>query len=218
MNSREAVLLVRYVRALCPSQKIDEFTPDAWFDLLAAYELDDCRAACAALAVRQPFIAPSEIITEVRRERRARLENFTYDPPAADRDPKYLDRLRGQLRAVASGAVPAPADAPMLTGGPHKDVTERLADMGAVGKQVPGDEPVRRPGSLGVECPTCRALVGKGCKAPGGLQRKPHAARAVAADVPGSVAPMDPELAHAEAERRRLASRTLLDQMPDGAP
>jgi hypothetical protein len=208
VNSREAVVLVRYVRALCPSQKIDEFTPDAWFDLLAGYDLDDCRAACAQLAVRQPFIAPSEIIDEVRKARRDRLENFTYDPPPAERDPKYLDRLRGQLRAVASGAVPAPTEAPMLTGGPHDDVADRLA---GIGRAIPEDGPGRRPGSRGVECPTCSALIGRDCKTPGGSRRAPHVARSAAAGVPGVDAPLDPEQARREAERRQRASRTLLD-------
>lgn len=215
MNSREAVLLVRYVRALCPSQKIDEFTPDAWFDILAAYDLDACRNACAALAHRQPYIAPSEIITEVRRERRARLENFAYEPPAVEQDPKYIQRLRGQLRAVASGEVPAPSTAPMLTGGPHKDIADQFA---GVGRAIPGEE-IRRPGSLGVECPRCRALVGRQCKTPGGKRRsKAHPERSAAAGVPGSVAPLDPEVARVEAERRRLASRTLLSMIvPDEA-
>ena len=214
MNSREAVLLVRYVRALCPSQKIDEFTPDAWFDILAAYDLDACRSACAALAHRQPFIAPSEIITEVRRERRARLENFAYEPPPVEQDPRYIQRLRGQLRAVASGEVPAPTTAPMLAGGPHDDVVDRLA---GVGRNIPAEE-IRRPGSLGVECTRCRARIGRPCTTPRGKRRNPHPERSAAAGVPGSVAPLDPEVARVEAERRRLASRTLLSMhVPDEA-
>lgn len=209
MNSRETVQLVRYVRALCPSQKIDEFTPDAWYDLLAGYGLADCQAACKRLAVRQPFIAPSEIIDEVRKDRRERLANFAYDPPSAERDPEYLERLRGQLRAVASGAVPAPTEAPMLTGPPHDDVIEHLA---AIGRAVPGDGPARRPGSRGVECPTCSALIGRDCKTPGGSRRAPHVARSAAAGVPGVEQPLSPEQARQEAERRQRASRTLLDQ------
>lgn len=215
MNRRESVQLVRYVRALCPSQKIDEFTPDAWFDILAGYGLEECRIACAALAVRQPYIAPSEIITEVRKARRERLENFQYEPPVDEQDPKYIQRLRGQLRAVASGAVPAPTAAPMLTGGPHKDIEDRFA---AIGRDVPGEDPIRRPGSLGVECTRCKALVGRSCKTPGGKRRKPHPERSAAAGVPGSVAPLDPDVARREAERRRLASRTLLSmRVPDEA-
>lgn len=214
MNNREAVILTRYVRALCPAQKIDEFTPDAWHDVLADYGLDECRTACTALAVEQPFIAPSEIIDEVRRTRRERLENFQYQPPAAEQDPKYIQRLRGQLRAVASGAVPAPTTAPMLTGGPHKDIEDHFA---GIGRKIPAAD-IRRPGSLGVECPRCKALVGRPCKTPGGKRRKAHPDRSAKAGVPGSVAPLDPDTAAREAERRRLASRTLLQmRTPDEA-
>lgn len=62
--------MTRYVRACCPQQAIDEFTPDAWHDLLGGYSLADCRAAVAAVTRRQPFVAPAEIIAEVRRSRR----------------------------------------------------------------------------------------------------------------------------------------------------
>lgn len=71
MTHEETVLLARYVRACCPQQAIDEYTPDAWHDLLGDLELADCRAAVAAVAKRQPFVAPAEIITEVKRAQRA---------------------------------------------------------------------------------------------------------------------------------------------------
>ena len=74
MTPRETVILVRYVKALCPQQAIDEFTPDAWHDVLGDYDLADARAACVAVASRQPFVAPAEIIAEVRRARNRTLE------------------------------------------------------------------------------------------------------------------------------------------------
>lgn len=49
---------------------MDEYTPDAWHDLLGDLDLADCRAAVAAVAKRQPFVAPAEIIAEIRRAKR----------------------------------------------------------------------------------------------------------------------------------------------------
>lgn len=67
MTHEETVLLTRYVKACCPQQAIDKYTPVAWHDLLGHLGIDDCRAAVAAVASRQPFVAPAEIIAEVRR-------------------------------------------------------------------------------------------------------------------------------------------------------
>ncbi len=61
MTREETVLLTRYVRACCPQQAIDKYTPDAWHDLLGDLELADCRAAVGTIARQQPFVAPSEI-------------------------------------------------------------------------------------------------------------------------------------------------------------
>jgi hypothetical protein len=58
---------------------MDEYTADAWHDLLGDLELAECRSAVVAVAKRQPFIAASEIRAEVKRARaiaadRARTE------------------------------------------------------------------------------------------------------------------------------------------------
>ena len=52
MTPDETVALARYVRALCPAQRFDEYTPDAWHDLLHRYTRDEARAAAAAVAGR----------------------------------------------------------------------------------------------------------------------------------------------------------------------
>lgn len=67
MTPQESLVLVRYVKACCPQQAIDEFTPEAWHDLLGDLELADCRRAVTTVARRQPFVAPSEIRAEVSR-------------------------------------------------------------------------------------------------------------------------------------------------------
>lgn len=112
MTPRETVLLCRYVKACCPQQQIDEYTPDAWHDLLGGLVLADCREAVKNVAARQPFVAPAEIRAEVRRIRAERLQGFQYVPVEGDEDTAvYLAALRAQRAAVASGQRPATPDA-----------------------------------------------------------------------------------------------------------
>jgi hypothetical protein len=83
---------------------MDEYTPDAWCDLLGDLDLADCRTAVRNVAGRQPFVAPAEIRAEVRRIRSGRLEGFQYVPVEGDKDPQvYLAALRAQRAAVATG-------------------------------------------------------------------------------------------------------------------
>jgi hypothetical protein len=155
----ETVALARYVRALCPQQKFDEYTPDAWHDVLGAYQLDDARAAAAAVAGRQPFVAPAEIITEIRRRRGDTASDIVgpgqpAEIPDADPDdiPAYLAAVRDQRTRAATGQLkPRPMRA-LLT---------------SVGRGVPGtDRPVRGP--LDVACPKCESAPRRACRTPNG--------------------------------------------------
>jgi hypothetical protein len=106
MEPQEAVMLTRYVRALCPQQRFDEYTPDAWHDVLGGYRLEDARQAAAQLASRQAFIAPGELVPEIRRIRAERIgsQQPAYEPPPGDETvPQYLARRRAQLRAIGDG-------------------------------------------------------------------------------------------------------------------
>jgi hypothetical protein len=71
MTHRESGMLVAYVAGACPQQKMNELTPDAWHDILGHLDYADCRQAARAVASRQPFVAPSEIITEIAAARSA---------------------------------------------------------------------------------------------------------------------------------------------------
>jgi hypothetical protein len=129
MTPDETVVLARYVRALCPQQKFDEYTPDAWHDVLRDYTLDEARTAAAEVARHQAFVAPGEIATEVRKQRRLLVSvDAETEPPAADPNnvPLYLRTLRTHRRNVATGATPA---VPALTAA----VTE--ADVAAMRQQ-----------------------------------------------------------------------------------
>lgn len=197
MTPDETVILARYVRALCPQQKFDEYTPDAWHDVLGDYHLTDARTAAAAVAKRQPFVSPAEIIGEIRRQRGDRADSFQgpglpAEIPDANPDnvPAYLAALRAQRTRAADGIELKP-----------RKMAELLA---AVGREIPDEvAQVRRPGPLGVECPKCSAAIGRPCRTPGGNERVPHPAR--------SGETSDPAVEAAEFERRRAAARDRLN-------
>jgi hypothetical protein len=69
MQPTETVMLVRYVKALCPQQAIDSYTPDAWHEVLGHLDLGDCQQAVTSIVRRQVFVAPAEIIAEVAQAR-----------------------------------------------------------------------------------------------------------------------------------------------------
>lgn len=93
MNADEMGLLVRSVKALCPAQKFDEFTPDAWLDVVGDLDYDEAYEAMRSLARKQPFIGPSDIVSEIADTRRGRA---SWAPGAA--------------RAALEAAIPAADD------------------------------------------------------------------------------------------------------------
>lgn len=120
MTPTEAVLLTEFVGACCPQQRIGEYTPDAWHELLHDLPLDDCRTAVGIVARRQPFVAPAEIITEVRKIRSERIARTQIPaPPAelADHPRDYQRALLAAVKIAADGhALPAP-QVQAITGG-----------------------------------------------------------------------------------------------------
>ena len=69
MTPPEAVQLVRIVRQLWPSMKMDDFTPDAWHIVLDDIDLDDALKAVRHLSrSRSGYIAPADIRRRVAAE------------------------------------------------------------------------------------------------------------------------------------------------------
>jgi hypothetical protein len=200
MTPDEVVVLARYVRALCPGQKFDEYTPDAWHDVLADFALADARAAAAVVARKQPFVSPAEIIEEIRRIRDERASGYqgpglSADIPDADPDDvqAYLSALRGMRTKAADGLEMK-----------RRPVAQLLA---GVGHEIPGEvAAVKRPGPLGIACPNCGAAIGRPCRTPGGKERSPHSARQ------NGGSDTDEQ---AEIERRRAASARHLARVQD---
>jgi hypothetical protein len=125
MTPTEAVLLTEYVAACCPQQRIGEYTPDAWHDLLRDLRFNDCRTAVNIVARRQPFVSPSEIRAEVRKIREDRIARSAIpappaelaDDPAAYRqaiadsahragDGRFIIDAEREQRAITAGVTP----------------------------------------------------------------------------------------------------------------
>lgn len=97
-------MLGRAVAAICPAQKFDQFTPDAWLELLGDLRYEDARAAVFALGKAQPFIAPCDIRGEVARLRKQRLDDNPMPEPDPELTvPEYLTWLRTTTARIADG-------------------------------------------------------------------------------------------------------------------
>ena len=135
MKPTEAVALCRMVKAYCPQQAIDEYTADAYGDILAPYRLEDCQDAIRNLGRTQAFIAPAEIAEEVRRIRSKRVADYGVIDPPAGLDPDdvrgYQQWLGAKTRAIADGIDTAPV---IPEGLRQHDV---IAELGHIGKAVP---------------------------------------------------------------------------------
>ncbi|MGW1840806.1 zinc finger domain-containing protein [Streptomyces sp. NPDC002067] len=174
MTPQETVVLARYVHALCPQQRFDEYTPDAWHDVLGKYPLDEARAAAARCAAARPWVSPAEIIAAIHQERSDRDRDLQgpgqyAEIPDADPDdvPAYLTALRGQRRRAAEGVQLAARPVAQLTTGATRTIPNTDPDV------------IRRPGPLGIECPRCHAPIGRSCRTSlrGRRRSTPHSDR-----------------------------------------
>lgn len=129
MNHTEVTQLCRLVKALCPSQAFDQYTPDAWSIVLEPYGYEDAKTAVAAIvgAPLEPgksrYIEPGHIIGGIGRIRAARLAAIPMpEPPDGLTPAAYLSWERATRSAIASGTYTPAGDRPAIT------APERLAD------------------------------------------------------------------------------------------
>lgn len=156
MTPKETVQIVRFIRALCPQQRIDEYTPDAWHEVIGHLEFDAARAAVIAVKHSRAFIDPSDIIAEIRRAKTIRPRERTVRQALEE----------SALRGITSGAAPPNAG--------------YAAVRDQIGERVFPASP-KHP-ALTVACPWCNAGPGRKCFNIGtGRTTSPHAARADAA-------------------------------------
>ncbi|MFE3371222.1 hypothetical protein ACFXOK_16670 [Streptomyces sp. NPDC059173] len=223
MTPEEAILIAKYVASVCPQQRFNEHTPDVWGDILAPYTVNDARAAVIAVAARQAFVAPAEIVTEIkaRREERIELAHVVYDGNPDETGAQSAASRRALITAAADGRLPArtPAaalgttDRLALPPGEPGPYTGRVAAIrAAVGQATPtAREGVVNPRAI--SCRVCQALPGASCDARGRRMRDVHPARLddarrQAAGLP----PIDPDEARAAEDRIRAASAAALAQ------
>lgn len=232
MNPKEAAELLGHCSAF-DNRKPSQAAAIAWASALHDVPLDnDATAAVASYYTTPPkdpdgklWILPHHVRTLRTKIRNARLENFQYEPIGDETVPEYLARLRGQVKAIASGRAAVTEGRLALTGGPHPRFMEELEQRGyEVGREVPDSDKesladrVRRSGPLGVDCPMCGAEIGFPCKSGRGSEKqplgrplaKPHSARLRAAS---GEPQLTVEQRAAEEDRIREASRRALERM-----
>lgn len=187
MNSREATALCAYVHQLCPQQRFNEHTPDVWGDVLAPYTLDEARAAVVAVASRQPFVAPAEIIAEIKARRAERIElaNVVYDGNPLETGAESAAAIRELIRAAGDGltgpssirASLGVGDRPALPpGDDHGPYAGRAAAArAAIGKMPAGRDTSQDP--RGRACRRCGAAPGTSCTTGGQRRRDVHPVR-----------------------------------------
>ena len=214
MTEDEVVLITRYVRAVCPQQKIDEFTSDTWEDFLLPYSVDETRAAIRAHITRgNAFISVGEIVAEIRRARNDRLSRHTEaEPPYGDfGDVSYKAALMDERKAIADGRT-SPTVVPALPPGEQPAMYEGRGR--ALLRSVGRDAVSRRP-EFTAACPYCLAAPGQPCTNGKGQPRRDahptriEASRAMAA----GEAPVDRHAVEIEEERRRAAARAHVEQL-----
>lgn len=217
MTPTEAVEIAAYVAALCPAQKFSEFTADTWGDVLAEYDRDEARAAVVAVAKRQPFIAPAEIIAEIRTVRAARIAaaNLVYDGDPTESGAESGLSLRALIRTAADGyTAPAAIGGRLraITSGeqpPEQPTGRARALLGSVGQHLPTvREGVVNPRAVACPLPKCLARPGASCRTSGRSRVDVHPARLEDAQrAAAGLPPADPaERAREEASRRAAAA------------
>lgn len=116
MTAAEAVTLCRMAKAACPQQQFDQYTPDAWFELLKDLRFEDAKDAMFEVVKRQPFVAPAEIRDGVASVRKERLRQFgPVVPPRelADRPAAEQAWVRELVQRICDGEVTAEAVPPI---------------------------------------------------------------------------------------------------------
>nr|WP_037829708.1 hypothetical protein [Streptomyces sp. NRRL S-325] len=223
MTEEEAVQIAEYVAAACPAQKFGEFTPDVWGEILMPYAVDEARSAVIAVARRQPWISPAEIVEEIkaRREERIELAHVVYDGDPDETAAESLLSRRALVKAAADGLLPArtytavigTAERLALPPGETGPYANRVAAArAAIGTGIP-KVAAGVPNPRAIACRICQATPGNSCTTSGRARRDVHPgrlddAKRIAAGLP----PTDPSEDRAAEDRIRAAAAALTAQ------
>ncbi|MGW4728896.1 zinc finger domain-containing protein [Streptomyces shenzhenensis] len=187
MTQDEAILLLEYVAAACPAQRIGEFTPDVWGELFAPYSLDDARAAVLVIARQQPFIAPADVIAEIkaRREERIELAHIVYNGDPVETGAESAAARRALIKAAGDGLTGPSSIGRSLGAGDHLALPPG-ADHGpyegraAAVRAAIGTMPLsgdRSSDPRARACRRCGAAPGSSCTTGGRRRRDVHPVR-----------------------------------------
>lgn len=187
MTQDDAILLLEYVSAACPAQRIGEHTPDVWGELFEPYALDEARTAVLVVARQQPFIAPADVIAEIKARRAERIElaNIVVDGDPGHTGAESAAALREIIRSAADGltgpssiqdALGAGERLALPPGADHGPYEGRAAAArAAIGKMPAGRDATNDP--RGRACRRCGAAPGSSCTAGKRRLRDPHPVR-----------------------------------------
>jgi hypothetical protein len=141
VNQSEAIMICRLVKAACPSQAVDTYSPDAWAFMLDDIDYDDAKAAVRYLGRldlepgKSRYIEPGHVIAQVKRIRAKRIDDYgPVDPPAGLEPSEYLGWLRATNDAIASGRAPERKQLPTNANG----VRRFAALTDGIGRDVGG--------------------------------------------------------------------------------
>jgi len=121
MIAAEVLQICRLVKACCPSQQFDQYTPDAWGLILGGWDFEDAKAAIAAIvsAPLEPgksrYIEPGHVIGGVMRIRAKRLDALE----SAAEQIAWQRRVREQ---IARGTYRPPTDPPQVGSPARRDM------------------------------------------------------------------------------------------------
>jgi hypothetical protein len=124
MKPTDVVVIVAFVAQMQPAQKFNDFTPDAWSEVLADVpaDLDMARAAVVRLAKRQMWFTPGEVRTEILRA----LRPSELAAPAPERAIEWRAESANAARVErnARGAALAKAAVRPFPGAVREDAAE----------------------------------------------------------------------------------------------
>lgn len=109
MNRTETVLLLRKIRAYKPAQTMDEYTPDAWQEVLAGVPADDAMSVVQDLARELTWIGVDDVAQRAKAITSRRINDGEADliPPPDLATPEqvnaYQDWLKGARARLAAG-------------------------------------------------------------------------------------------------------------------
>ncbi|MFF0790400.1 hypothetical protein [Streptomyces spiralis] len=214
MNPRDTVLFTRWVKAVCPQTKLDEYTADAWHEFLAPYSLDEARAAVHRhVALGNAFISIGEIVAGIRKARNDRINRHTEaEPPhGAVEEAAYRAALLDERKAIADGRL-EPVTLPALPPGQQPAMYE---GRGRALLRSVGREAISRRPEFAAPCPHCHARATQPCiDGRGHRRRDAHPSRIEASRaINAGEAPVDHRAIADEIDRRRAAAQVHLSNL-----